>query len=108
MVQKVKIRKSNGQCSVNINKDLIEATGWQNDDMIVVSKIRGESNIVIENITRGRMMKKLKELEKENKDLMRTIEILKDKNLIKNLGKAYKEFKEGKGHTEKEVFGHLD
>ncbi len=108
MVQKVKIRPSSGQFSVNIGKDLMLAAGWKNDDIILVSKKCGEHNLIIENITRGRMMKKLEELEKENKDLRRTIEILKDKNLTKDLSKAYNEFKEGKGYTDKEVFGHLD
>ena len=43
----------------------------------------------------------------ENNQLRATIEILKDKNLTRNLVKAYEEFKKGKGYTEKEVFTHL-
>ncbi len=49
-----------------------------------------------------------KRLKEENKSFKKTIEILKDKNLTKNLSKAYREFKENKGYSEKEVFGHLD
>ena len=47
-------------------------------------------------------------LEKEIKDYKYTIEIMKDAKLMKNLAKAYKEYKEGKCLTKEQVFGHLD
>ena len=44
----------------------------------------------------------------ENNSLKRTLEILRDEKLLKNLKIAMKEIKDGKGLTFKEVFGHLD
>ena len=87
-MQTVSIRGSNGQCSVNVRKELIEAAGWRDGDRIVVSKVPGRQNMIIENLTRGETMEKenLKErivaLEQENLALRETVEILSDKELM--------------------------
>ncbi len=44
--------KSNSQCSINIPKELVEALGWENGDTILISKIPGQKNVVIENISK--------------------------------------------------------
>ena len=104
--------KKNGQCSINIPKELIAACQWKEKDVLVISKMQGKTDLLVENITRGDIMgesisARLKNLEQENKELKKTVELLKDTALMKKLSKAYEEHKQGKGHTEKEVFGHL-
>jgi len=52
------IFKSNNQCSINIPKELIEATDWEEGDLILISKIPGQKRLVIENISQGKKQKR--------------------------------------------------
>ncbi len=38
----------NGQCTITIPKEVIEATGWKKGESLYVGKIKGENNVFIE------------------------------------------------------------
>ncbi|UZE94111.1 MAG: hypothetical protein IB618_00850 [Candidatus Pacearchaeota archaeon] len=48
----------NGQATITIPKDVIEATGWENGDKVYVGKSKGEEILFIEKI--GQQNKKEK------------------------------------------------
>ncbi len=43
----------NGQATITIPKDVIEATGWKNGDKVYVGKSKGEENLFIEKVEGG-------------------------------------------------------
>ena len=42
------IINKNGQCTITIPKDVIEATGWKKGDFLYVGKNKGENTVFIE------------------------------------------------------------
>ena len=40
----------NGQATITIPKDVIEATGWKNGDKVYVGKSKGEETLFIEKV----------------------------------------------------------